>query len=114
MRKIVLASLLYFVGNSYLTCSQTCVTVHAKQDKVANSIEKMETDKWVRYSLSNQSQEVFVYKLFRETGKTVSFIINAVDPKTLCRVILMKFKDNAFVSLQKAYEQQEKTAASSC
>ena len=113
MKKIVLVSLLYFLGNNFLTCSQASVAVHAKQDKVANSIEKMETDKWVQYFLSNQSQEVFVYKFFRETGKTASFIINAVDPETLCRVILMKFKDNAFVSLQKAYEQQEQSAASS-
>ncbi len=113
MRKIILVSLWCFVGNSFLVGSQICVT-NAKQDKVANSVEKTETDKWVQYSLSNQFQEESVYKIFRETGKTVSFMINAIIPGVSRRAILVKFKDNAFVSLQKRYEQQEQNTASSC
>lgn len=114
MRKIVLASFLYFVGDGSLVGSQASVAVSSKQDQVVNPIEKMETDKWVRYSLSNQSQEVFVYKVFKEMGKTVSFMINAIVPGISRRAILVKFKDNAFVSLQKRYEQQEQNTASSC
>lgn len=113
MKRIVLVSLLYFVGNSFLTCSQVCVTVNTKQDKVANNIEKKETDKWVQYSLSNQSQEVFVYKIFKETDKTVSFMVNATKPGVSRRAFFLKFEDNAFASLQKVYEQQEQSAASS-
>lgn len=93
--------------------SQVAVTQQVQEHE---KIEKYEDDKFIRYSfLCTSTQEVFVYKICKETRKTFSYLINP-DMSEKCRrkIVLIKFKDDAFRSLQKAYEEQEKIATLPC
>lgn len=113
MRK-VLFLYLFFCGGGLLTCSQVAVLVPVAQNKTVFGIEKRETDKYIAYFKINKAQEVFVYKIFKGTGKTTSYIINESVPGTKQIFQPKKLKDNALAFLCTIYEGNGKQVASSC
>lgn len=120
MRKRALCrGLIFFVSfflleSGLLVGSQVAVITPVTQDNIVCTIEKRETDKCITYFRFNKAQEAFVYKIYKGTDKTTSYIINEAVPGTKQVFQPIKLKDDALAFLCTIYEAQEKQAASSC
>ena len=113
-RGLILFVSLFLLECGLLVGSQVTVNTPVTQNNVVCTIEKSETDKCITYFKFNKTQEVFVYKIYKGTDKTTSYIINEAVPGAKQIFQPIKLKDNALAFLCTIYEAQGKQAASSC